>query len=256
MNSTKQAPTVFGGSQYIDGSEFISYAAKVTTIEEVRIAYRKLRVKYADANHIMSAFRLNPPNGPYNQEANDDGEHAGGRTILNVLQESQSTNVAVFIIRFYGGRHLGATRFEIIRSLSQAALTKVGIVPPTPRSQNARESRRQTRSMSQRSVRGRGGAHSTRIAGESNSTDLHTELIPPQSTSTMVRSTPFSSPSVSPTQTMQNVALQGYASSIPSSIPSGGDSEYEDTQSAQGTVTDAESVNSYGEQSADDEEQG
>lgn len=102
LESVRRAPTVFGASQMQGGSEFISYASKVSSVEEVRVAYRKLRVKYADAAHIVSAYRLNPPNGPFNQEANDDGEHSAGRVLLSLLQEENITEVALFRVRFLG----------------------------------------------------------------------------------------------------------------------------------------------------------
>lgn len=128
IRNLNNSQTVFGNSATEQGSEFISFAAKVNNEEEVRIAYRKLRLKYANATHIMSAHRFDPPNGPINQEANDDGEIAGGRKILTTLQDQHVTQVAVFIVRFYGGLHIGPIRFDIIKTLTLDALKKIGLI--------------------------------------------------------------------------------------------------------------------------------
>lgn len=202
IESTKKALTVFGESKMLETSEFISYASKVTTAEEVRIAYRKLRLKYPDATHITSAFRLEQPNGPYNQEANDDGEHAAGRSLLKVLQENQLTSVAVFVIRFYGGKHVGPARFDTIKQVANTALANLGVLhpnrnePTTPRTSNER---RTTRSMS---VRGRGStrAQSHLSSQQQTITDHFGRLSqPPTNLASMFRPTPSNSPSGSPT---------------------------------------------------------
>lgn len=149
LSDTRQSPTVYGDSDIVGDSEFISYAVPVTQVEQVRKAYRKLRIKYADATHIISAFRLQNPNGPFNQESSDDGEFGGGRCLMSLLQENDLVDVAIFIIRYYGGKQLGTTRFDTMRALAKTALRKANFLTSTS------HTRRQTRSMSQRgAIRG------------------------------------------------------------------------------------------------------
>lgn len=199
LSATHQAPTLYGGSKLIEGSEFISYAVKVSSVEEVRVAYRKLRVKYADASHILSAYRLDPPNGPYNQEGVDDGEYAGGRCLLAFLQENQVLNTAVFIVRFYGGKHIGSARFDAIRYLAGVACAKLGVIRMPSETPN----RRVTRALSQRGARGVRGA----IRGGTNSSTLRQPVIQgawsadfptDYQSNSMFRPTPLPSPVVSP----------------------------------------------------------
>ena len=45
-------------------SEFISIAQKVCTMEEVRLGYRKMRIKYRDANTYNVCLQTQQPNGP------------------------------------------------------------------------------------------------------------------------------------------------------------------------------------------------
>lgn len=136
-----------GGTKDEQGSEFLAFAANVQTAEDVRQAYRKLKIKYADASHISSAYRLDPPNGPLNQEADDDGEYGMGRFLLRLLQEGKAVNVAVFILRYYGGVHIGSKRFEIARLLGKQALKNAGkwqfdMKKQSPRHQRPRSARK------------------------------------------------------------------------------------------------------------------
>lgn len=133
MFQLKQVNLTYGDSHEIQESEFISYAAKVTKAEDVRKAYRQLRIKYSDATHIMSAFRLNPPNGPLNQESSDDGEFGGGRVLMKLLMENDIVNTAVFVVRYYGGKHIGADRFDIINRLGRKALKNAHLLYTTTR---------------------------------------------------------------------------------------------------------------------------
>lgn len=140
--SIKQCKVIKGGFKLEQGSEFISYAAKVSSAEEVGQAYRKLRIKYADATHISSAYRLHPPNGLFNQEASDDDEHGMGRALLKILMDREATNVAVFLVRYYGGEHIGSKRFDIALKLTETALINAKILQsnsqPTAQSDGTR----------------------------------------------------------------------------------------------------------------------
>lgn len=126
--SIKQCKVIKGDFKLEQGSEFVSYAAKVRSPEDMRQVYRKLRIKYADATHISSAYRLHPPNGPFNQEATDDGEYGMGRALLKILTDSEVTNGAVFLVRYYGGEHIGGTRFQIAAELAKIALQNANLL--------------------------------------------------------------------------------------------------------------------------------
>ena len=103
-------------------SKFISMAQKVCTMEEVRLGYRQMRIKYRDATHIMCAYRLNNSRGPCNQNSADNREYGAGRTLLKYLKEQEVTGVYIYIVRYYGGQRLGPHRFQIIQSLAHQVL--------------------------------------------------------------------------------------------------------------------------------------
>ena len=111
-----------GGEHVEKGSEFISYAVKVKSVAEVDRAYKKMRIKHAGATHVICAYRLDNPIGPYRQQAVDDGDFGLGRAALKVLKKKEIVNTCIFIVRYYGGTHLGKRRFEITEDLTEKAI--------------------------------------------------------------------------------------------------------------------------------------
>lgn len=116
---------VRGNSEEQGKSKFISYAVAVHDHMDVKAALLKIRLKYADATHVACAFRLPGANTPINQDYVDDGEYGCGRTMLKVLREEKYMNMAVFLVRFYGGQHLGVGRFDIFRKLARSAVSSL-----------------------------------------------------------------------------------------------------------------------------------
>ena len=92
-------------------------------IETIRDAYKKLREEFGEARHIVLAFRLPGRNFPSLQDYVDDDEDGAGATLLKLLSEAQIYNRAVFVIRHYGGEHLGPARFRAYTEAAQSAIT-------------------------------------------------------------------------------------------------------------------------------------
>ena len=107
------------------GSDFVAYSSKVKSEAEVQNCLRKLKVKFADATHIACAFRLYKPKGPFRQGYVNDQEPGAGIRLLEVLKEKDVQCTAVFVIRYYGGVHLGKRRFEIYENVAQSAVQKL-----------------------------------------------------------------------------------------------------------------------------------
>ena len=121
LENIQAVKLIKGGEHTEKGSDFYVYAAKVKTTEDVSKAYLKMRVKYGEATHISCGYRLQKPNGPFNQQGIDDKEYGCGRTILQKLIDKDITDLAVFVARIYGGIHLGARRFEIFKDMTEKA---------------------------------------------------------------------------------------------------------------------------------------
>lgn len=76
-----------------------------------------------NATHNMFAYRIG--NGTSSRQGlNDDGEHGGARKILEALECNNITNKIVIVTRWYGGKHIGKKRFEIIENCTKNILQK------------------------------------------------------------------------------------------------------------------------------------
>lgn len=105
-----------------DKCKFIGYAAEAFSVEQVRKQYLHLKMKHPEANHVVVAYRIPGTDFVNNQGFLDDGEHGGGRAILKVLFKEKMENTAVFVIRYFGGKHLGSARFLAIDKAAKAAI--------------------------------------------------------------------------------------------------------------------------------------
>jgi uncharacterized YigZ family protein len=89
------------------GSRFIALACPVCSENEVKQHLNELKKKYYDARHHCYAFRLGVTGELW--RAVDDGEPSGsaGKPILGQLLSNNLTNIAVFVVRYFGGIKLG-----------------------------------------------------------------------------------------------------------------------------------------------------
>ena len=52
----------------------------------------------------------------------DDGEHGAGIKLLKLLRDKNCTDVMVMCTRWFGGVHIGPTRFDYITDCAKSAL--------------------------------------------------------------------------------------------------------------------------------------
>ena len=105
------------------GSTFMAYAAKTSHIQEVRRAYRKVKTLHPNADHVIGVYMVKANTG-----YQDDLEHGAGHRLLAAVKghrDDLKTNFAVFVVRVYGGIHLGPARFHIINKIGQQALMRL-----------------------------------------------------------------------------------------------------------------------------------
>jgi uncharacterized YigZ family protein len=94
--------------QTINKSRFFAHVAHCETEAEVGAFFRAIAVQHASASHLAYAFRIKTIEGTI-QRFSDAGEPSGtaGKPILQILESQQLINVAVGVIRYYGGVNLG-----------------------------------------------------------------------------------------------------------------------------------------------------
>ena len=107
----------------IKQSVFIGQAMPVRTAEEAEAFISSVRKKYPDARHACYAWKIDTLT--HMQKISDDGEPSGtaGPPILNVIERSELTDIAVVVTRYFGGILLG--KGGLVRAYTDAAVSAV-----------------------------------------------------------------------------------------------------------------------------------
>ncbi len=107
------------------GSSFKGIGVKVTSVGEARRAYKRVKREYPHASHVMMAYTFKKTGDSSEYGKQDDGEWGGSFKILEVLKDKKVSNVAVFVVREYGGSHIGPKRFTHISESAVKVLKKM-----------------------------------------------------------------------------------------------------------------------------------
>ncbi len=99
---------VDGSSEFKDrGSKFFGFCYSIQSIDDFKVKLKALKELHPKAVHFCSAYRIGYDGNLY--RASDDGEPSGsaGRPILGQIDSLSLTNVAVIVVRYFGGTLLG-----------------------------------------------------------------------------------------------------------------------------------------------------
>lgn len=105
----------------VKNSQFIGLAIRVDSIQQVNNAYRAAAQRFPAADHIMVAYALKE-NDVFKCGNCDDGEYGGSACIRKVMVAEKPKDTAIFVVRRYGGLHLGTERFKAIEKIATEAL--------------------------------------------------------------------------------------------------------------------------------------
>lgn len=102
-------------------SRFIARVAPVYDRDQVKALVQQAWQDHPDARHVCWAYQIGAPGSAAEAAMNDDGEPSGtaGKPILNVIQHKDMGDVAVVVIRYFGGIKLGAG--GLVRAYAGAA---------------------------------------------------------------------------------------------------------------------------------------
>lgn len=108
----------------INKSKFYSYCYQVDTIENFKLLLENTKKEHKKATHVCYAYVIDD-NGA-KEKAYDDGEPKGtaGMPILNVLKRKGLRNIAVLVVRYFGGVKLGAG--GLVRAYTKSASSLFG----------------------------------------------------------------------------------------------------------------------------------
>ena len=114
------------------GSKFMAYAYPIKSEQDIKEILASLKKEHPKANHHCWAIRWGTDRSVF--RLNDDGEPSGtaGRPILNILLSRNLTNIAVVVIRYFGGTLLGVPGLiNAYKSATEQALNEALIVEKT-----------------------------------------------------------------------------------------------------------------------------
>src|SRR6188474_1865854 len=109
------------------GSRFIAYAYPVSTTEEFKKHLDALKKEHSKASHHCFAYRLGADRIQF--RVSDAGEPSGtaGKPILGQIDSKELTNLAVVVVRYFGGSLLGVP--GLINAYKMAASMALQIIP-------------------------------------------------------------------------------------------------------------------------------
>lgn len=107
--------------QIIKKSRFITLIQRVKNKEQAKAFIENIKAQYPDARHHCWAYIAGHPTATTDIGFSDDGEPQGtaGKPILNVLQHKRIGEVALVVVRYFGGIKLGAG--GLVRAYSSSA---------------------------------------------------------------------------------------------------------------------------------------
>ncbi len=109
------------------GSKFFAFIYPIQTVENFKEQLQQLKKEHPKAVHHCFAYRLGLDGN--NFRVSDDGEPSGsaGRPILGQIDSKQLTNIAVIVVRYFGGTLLGVP--GLINAYKTATVMALQLVP-------------------------------------------------------------------------------------------------------------------------------
>jgi len=109
------------------GSRFIAYAYPVSSVEAFKAVLQKLKKEHPKAVHHCFAYRIGLEGNLF--RVSDDGEPSGsaGRPILGQIDSRELTDVAIIVVRYFGGTLLGVP--GLINAYKTVAALSLQVVP-------------------------------------------------------------------------------------------------------------------------------
>jgi len=114
MNTVETATTA---TVEVKQSKFIAHLVPISDYEGLQ---EKLRSEHSKSRHVVYALRYLNAHDQIVENSSDDGEPRGSSAVpaLNVLRGEEMINVAVLIVRYFGGTKLGIG--GLVRAYTQA----------------------------------------------------------------------------------------------------------------------------------------
>lgn len=94
-------------------SQFIGILFQIDEEDDLKRIQEKLDMDYPKANHILRVLRYKNHFGVYVSEASEDKEPISSmKKTRNLMEGKDIKDVGVYIVRYFGGTKLGASRLD------------------------------------------------------------------------------------------------------------------------------------------------
>ena len=116
------------------GSKFFAFVHPIESLDDYKINLQHYKAVHPKACHVCSAYRLNS-NEKLDEYDSDDGEPRGssGLPILNSIKRHGIINVAIYVVRYFGGTQLGIPGLiNAYSSGAEDALLDIALAPWKP----------------------------------------------------------------------------------------------------------------------------
>lgn len=88
-------------------SKFLAFAIPCTSLTDAKQMVNTLKAEHPGANHVVHAAVVGEHGDEFSYSDDREPKNTAGRPALEVLKGSGITNVAIFIVRYFGGTLLG-----------------------------------------------------------------------------------------------------------------------------------------------------
>lgn len=112
------------------GSKFIAFAYPIETADDFKKHLQQLKKDHPKAVHHCFAYRIGTDGNTF--RVSDDGEPSGtaGKPILGQIDSREVTNIAVIVVRYFGGSLLGVPGLiNAYKTVTSLVLQVTPIVP-------------------------------------------------------------------------------------------------------------------------------
>ena len=109
------------------GSTFIGYSFPLDRVENFKPIIQKLKKEHPKAAHFCFAYKIGIDGNKF--RSSDDGEPSGsaGKPILGQIESKGLTDVAVVVVRYFGGSLLGVP--GLIHAYKSTAAMALQVIP-------------------------------------------------------------------------------------------------------------------------------
>lgn len=109
------------------GSKFLAFAFPIKEVQDFKQKMQQLKNEHGKASHFCFAYQLGTDGMTF--RSSDDGEPSGtaGKPILGQIHSKQLTDVAIIVVRYFGGTLLGVP--GLINAYKTAAAFALQLVP-------------------------------------------------------------------------------------------------------------------------------